>query len=196
MTIQIPEGFSNGHLRFSLSGDSQEMSTAVGFESLASASALVEAETFLATFKATSLGGAPAICSDYTFIGVRVERQTATGTIVTEANDVTTGTGGQACLPSNCSMLVDKVTGAGGRKFRGRMFFPPIYFDEAIVDHNGYVASGTVSILQDSFDDWLDNMITAEIAPFLLHSSSADAPTFLNGFRVQQQIATQRERMR
>lgn len=196
MTIHIPDGFSNGHLRFTLGGDPQEMTTAIGFSSAPGTTPEEEAELFRAAFSLTSLSSAGAICAAYTYAGVRVERQTSTGTIVTEENVGTAGTGSGNCLPSNCALLVDKVTSSGGRAFRGRMFFPPIYVAEDIVDHNGYINAGTVTTLQTTFNTWRAAMVSDGIPPVLFHSNEALTPTLITSLHFQPQIATQRERMR
>lgn len=196
VTINIPDGFSNGHIRFSLAGDTDEMTTAIGFSSAPGTTPEEEAVIFADSFADTTLASAGAICALYTYKGVRVERMTTTGSVVTEIDVTVVGTGSGTCLPSNCALLVDKVTASGGRAYRGRMFFPPIYASEDLVDHNGFINPTTAAVLQTTMTSFRTAMVTNGIPPVLFHSNVALTPTLITSLRMQSQIATQRERMR
>lgn len=196
MTIHIPSGYSNGHFRFVLAGDPQEMTTSIGFSSAPGETPEDEAAIFRAAMSASTLLNAGSILVDYTYTGVRVERMTDTGLIVSEINTPIVGTQAGGCLPNNCSFLMDKVTNSGGREFRGRMFWPPMFVNEANVDKNGFISSVSAASLTTSAQTWRAGMVSNGIPPVLFHSNPALTPTLITSFRFQQQIATQRERMR
>lgn len=196
MTIVIPEGFSNGHIRYSLSSDPEEMTTAIGFSSAPGTSGEEEAFLLINSLSDAGLIDPAVFMSVYTFLGVRVERQTETGTLVTEVDEPVVGTMAGAPLPNNCAHLIDKVTNAGGRAFRGRMFWPPCFVAETGIDHQGNMAVGSQNDLTLVFEAWRDAMVTNSIPAVLFHSNPALTPTLITSLRMQQQIATQRERMR
>lgn len=196
MTIHIPAGFSNGHIIYSLSSDPEEMTTAIGFSSAPGTTPEEEADIFAASLSTGGIVLAAVMCNQYTYKGVRVERMTSTGMLVTDAVRSTVGTMAGGCLPSNCAHLVDKITGNGGRQFRGRMFFPPLFVVETAIDHMGNMAASSAGDLTSTFEMWRLAMVAGGIPPVLFHSNPALTPTLITGFRFQQQIATQRERMR
>jgi len=112
------------------------------------------------------------------------------------------GTGGTGVLPSNCAILVSKNTDFGGRKYRGRMYWPSIVA-EGSVDQNGVVGSSTVTALQGHFDDvFADFDAVSGASAALLHDKVTagvldDTPgTLLSSFTVKNKIATQRRRLR
>lgn len=196
MSIVIPDGFSNGHIRWVLSSDPQEMTTAIAFSSAPGTTPAEEAEIFNGAVSTGGLVTPSAVCDVYTYVGVRVERQTISGTIVSEVSQVIPGSMAGGCLPNNCAHLVDKLTNFGGRKQRGRMYFPPMYVLEGGIDHQGNMSTGSAADLTAAMELFRLAMVSAGIPPVLLHSSPADTPTLITGLRMQQQIATQRERMR
>lgn len=108
-----------------------------------------------------------------------------------------TGSYAQPALPPNVSVLVRKFTAVGGRKGRGRMFFPA--FVEGQVTEGGVIAPAEMTPLQTRFAAFRTGMRTAGIPPFLLHSGTggfADLPNEITGFTVENKVATQRRRLR
>lgn len=110
------------------------------------------------------------------------------------------GTGGSGKqLPQNCAVLVRKGTGKGGRKNRGRFFWPSIPASE--VDNNGLITPSTRTAIQTSMDDLLalydaggNDFFSAGMR--LLHATEADPPTEIVSLDVDARIATQRRRLR
>lgn len=99
------------------------------------------------------------------------------------------GAGGGAAV----SVLMSKLTGLGGRRGRGRAFWPGV--PEAQVDQGGLLASGTVATWLSELEDFYDKVLTELITPVLLHSD-AGAPTPQTGIAVSGVVATQRRRQR
>lgn len=104
--------------------------------------------------------------------------------------------------PPQVAVLVKKNTSLGGRRGRGRLFWPSI--DEAAVGANGVIPQATVTAYQTKFNDLFaafelaTNTFNAD-GLFVLHSeglSAAPPPTRMTGFAVQSLVATQRRRVR
>lgn len=196
MTTIIPVGFSNLHIRWRLSSDPQEMSSAIGFSSGPGRTVEQDAADLSNAMLTSGLSAAANFLSVYTFTGVTVERQTSTGILVASTESATVGTMAGSPLPNNCAHLIDKITNFGGRKQRGRMFWVPCYEPETGIDHQGNMATARQAIIDARFDTYLSSMAALDLDAVLLHSSPADTPTPIVALRLQQQIATQRERMR
>ena len=122
------------------------------------------------------------------------------------APDHIVGTHGGGTSPSNCSLLIKKLTQRGGRRGRGRMFFPAAYCFEAAVDNNGMLLDAQRSQYQTSMSAFLEECQTGGSAGieglFLAHTvpDGGDPdefmPTHIESLIVAPQIATQRRRMR
>lgn len=107
------------------------------------------------------------------------------------------GTASGPCVPPNTSVLIGKATDFGGRRGRGRMYFPCVA--EANVEDNGNLASGFMTATQTRFGDFFTELRSVSLSPYLLHSegnSSIPAPYELTGFVVASKVATQRRRLR
>jgi hypothetical protein len=63
------------------------------------------------------------------------------------------GTAAVSSLPPNCAQLVRKLTGLGGRKNRGR-FYWPWFLNEGSVDEAGSVDAAWTTGTQTAFDAW------------------------------------------
>jgi hypothetical protein len=102
------------------------------------------------------------------------------------------GVGGD-CDPPNTAFLIKKVTAIGGRRGRGRLFYPGVF--SANTSNGGLIDGGTLSAIQADWDDWQAGAVSASIPPVLLHADSTP-PTPILSFDVQQKVATQRRRLR
>ena len=100
-----------------------------------------------------------------------------------------------AGAPPNCAYLISKRTSLGGRHGRGRIFMPGV--DEGNVDPNGFLEPGELTQKQGLADSWFEEPGMFGFFPMvLLHTGSTPAPTIVSALSVQQQIATQRQRLR
>jgi hypothetical protein len=120
-------------------------------------------------------------------------------TIAESQNTVRPGERDMSSLPANCSVLVKKVTGVGGRKNRGRNFFPFV-IAEGDVTEVGVVGAARLANLQNAADIWLDQLDTGGVGGlatpmYILHSGN-EIPTPVSNLVVDPIIATQRRRLR
>lgn len=198
MGIIIPEGYSNCSFIFTCLGSVKEKVTSLGVISLdlVQPTAADIADQMQAIWSASGRPFAAAsMTNDYTFKGCSVT-QTVDGfpVVGTELVDVV-GTVNSDSPPSNTAVIVKKVTAAGGRKNRGRMFVPPAGLGEASIDSSGFYGSGTQAAFQALYTTAIVAMVAADLAPFLFHSDATD-PTPITALSVESQVATQRRRMR
>jgi len=93
------------------------------------------------------------------------------------------------------SALVQKQTSIGGRKGRGRLFWPCV--PEGNVAVGGALTGTLQANLQSMFDDVLTDMAAADFPLMLLHSEGVpQSPYEITALSVQNQTATQRRRNR
>jgi hypothetical protein len=135
--------------------------------------------------------------NDWFIDGVSVAKGTSTGDIVGQALQTLQGTVVDSCVPSNCALIVKKNTALGGRRYRGRMFVPPVILNEGAVDAAGNILSSPLALIQANFDQWHAALIAADWGPCLMHQGAgAPAPTLITSFTCDSLIGTQRRRMR
>jgi hypothetical protein len=105
------------------------------------------------------------------------------------------GTGSSGDVNPNMAMLIKKVTNEGGRKGRGRMYWPVA---EDQVGQAGVLKTSPdqVAAMNGALADWQDDLTTADLPPVLLHNDEDDPPTVITLFSTQAITATQRRRLR
>jgi hypothetical protein len=179
--------------------------------SCAIAFAITEGHTFDAT-DASDLADAWTVAGSwtlanqdptYTYLGVKCEVGNDGPPLIFEAVRAGVGTHSTVGrMPNNCALVVKKTTGFGGQRFRGRMYMPPFGVGEDNVNNLGVIDSSVITGLRTLFDLWRLAMIaTAGVGnPVLLHANSdlsdTPEPTVITTFLLEQQIGTQRRRMR
>ena len=136
------------------------------------------------------------MCDTWRFMRVHVTKMLESGPVVGEYGTPVTGTASTQPLTVNTAVLINKTTGLGGRRNRGRMFVPPVKPQEAGVDGTGLISSIELSTLQGLWDSFYGQMITTGYTPQLFHQTAPFTPTPVTGFVVQPMVATQRRRMR
>jgi hypothetical protein len=192
--LVIPSGYMNMHFLFSLTGDAEVMSFAIGGQV-----GLVDFDPQAASdecYVAFSGGyGAGNWYDQWTFVGTRIEQ--AAGAVA-ETIIPLPGTGGTlGTVVQNTSCLVKKLTGEAGRKFRGRCYFPPISLADVDVNNVGMIDPTVLSTVQSNWDGFIGALETAEdINALVLLHSDATTPTEISSFQVEAQVATQRRRLR
>lgn len=118
------------------------------------------------------------------------------GTLFTAFNTTAViGTKTGAGSPINTSVLVKKVVAPAGRKFRGRMMLPPLYFIEADITQAGQVDPTPLATYQAAWQ-LTYNSLALDYQPVLLHSDGFTTPTTLTGLQVLPRIGTIGKRMR
>lgn len=196
MGVEIPEGFGIFSVKMACQGDPEPMVTTCGY----SPTGLSPAETALLVWDAgvdASLLSPTANSSSWTQLGVAVTFNDGGNMVLAENPRNSQGSGiGAVTVPPNCAILVKKVTDTGGRKHRGRFFWPPSFLDAGDVTPAGYLESAAVTNHGEKFDQFLAALILGGVQPVVLHSSLLDAPTEITSFQMQTQLATQRKRLR
>lgn len=94
----------------------------------------------------------------------------------------------------NVALLVKKNTLLGGRKGRGRFYWPIL--GEVNIDNGGYIVDGFRQEMQDAFDSFLQALADPQHGMFLLHNDVGVAPSRVTKLSVDGLIATQRRRLR
>lgn len=104
------------------------------------------------------------------------------------------GTQGPNSAPPNVALLIEKVTGAGGRSGRGRMFWPGV--PEGVVDTGGLIAGASLTQFQNACTAFLAAVQADGHELILLHSTPGPLPIVINALNVDPVVATQRDRLR
>lgn len=120
------------------------------------------------------------------------------------ADDVTfelpTNTPGSStgeALPPNNAILLQKRTGLGGRRGRGRSYLPGAV--DSGVNEDGTLDGGYQNGVQANIADCISGMAAVGadgFTPVLLHQTAPFAPTDILTWLCQPKIATQRTRLR
>jgi hypothetical protein len=109
------------------------------------------------------------------------------------------GNSGLATVPQNTAWLVKKISGLGGRRNRGRMYFPGV--SESVVDNKGELTSGQITALNTLVGSLKVGGSVHTAFGFLgqmqiLHETGSQTPTEVTDLVVQKVVATQRRRLR
>lgn len=192
--MPIPEQYTEVFYGIQLSSDTELMGVTMAWATGAGAPTEEEClghyNRFVLLFK-------PMYPNLFTFPTARFATGTAGGDFTQEVapDPVASGTGAASVLPNNCAVLVAKITAAGGRRNRGRLFFPSPA--ESSVSENGTLTTGSRNLWQGAVDDWIaDEQTIGWGTPALLHQSGPASPTTVTNLIVRPRIATQRRRMR
>lgn len=105
------------------------------------------------------------------------------------------GTDLAARTPPNVAVLLRKVTGLGGRKNRGRMYWPSVA--ESSIDDTGTLVGSTITAFNDLWEEWKDLWeATGGLGEQVILHQTETAPTPITGYACQSLAATQRRRLR
>lgn len=187
MALIIPPGYMQVSYRWQALGDANPYISTIGVDHDGAP------QTVLNTIVTSYIGLWPAgdTFTQFTFLGCIAQVGQDGGPPVTiEANAAVVGTFSGAPLPSNCAILIRKSTALGGRRGRGRMYWPSVIFSEANADHNGMLAAGVISAYNTKLNTH------RSVANFVLLHHDATIPTPITALTCQPQLATQRRRMR
>ena len=203
MPLDIGTDMGVAKLKWRANGDSQEMISTIGFQKIGTGSAQ---DTAVEISNAWHLNwGDASLASVWTFGGCDVAIGAPGGAEVGEYNVALQGSGNWSPLPTNCALLVTKITAQAGKGGRGRMFLPAGYLDEDMIDQNGFLSGPTLAgagVKMNGFFEFAGSGTSDNVGAWLLFhnteaanvgGSLADPITSLS---VQAQIATQRQRMR
>lgn len=199
MSVVVPFGEHQCALRWSLSGDPDEMICTLGMQSdgVTPHSAQEAAEAvYNAAIAAGSIAGPGAMIAPWTFVGVTAYQASLEGTVVYEMTlPVSFTAGSQLSLPQNCAALVRKKTLASGRRNVGRMFLPAGYLNETSVTPAGVIADADYASLGNRLGVFYGQLVLEDLHPVLFHSDG-EPSTEISAFVLDRVIATQRRRLR
>lgn len=152
--------------------------------------------------------------ADVTFVSVDVKLgPNSTGAIGSFTGAGIVGATGSTSLSPGTTLLMEKATAFGGRRGRGRMFWPGVY--DGWVDDTGALTSGVASTINTACASMLSDLTAAGVPMALLHTPSytweivggqprrvyADpgtvpVPFLVSGLTADARVATQRRRLR
>jgi len=201
MGVVIPLGFGLATLPFRNTLDPEEMVCTIGFQDDPTASPNTMAVRVFGPLTSQNFMQASSGSVNYSYGPGRVTIMRTLGPV--EGVDTVSRTftnAGLLALPNNCAILAQKRTARGGRRGRGRMFFPPFFIGEGSVTSAGGVTTSLIDQWNLELENWRAGAATNVAPLYLLHDAPEigppippDAVTSLVG---QYQIATQRKRMR
>lgn len=194
--MEIPEGFANVRHVFSLVGRPKQMGWSHGIQCGVGQTAADVAPILTTAFTESFIPSTGAILAGWTYVGVEVTKTFAGNPDKHTRVINTVGSGGANGLVVNCALLVNKNTGVGGRKNRGRAFVPPFNIPEASVDQAGFLLAGDLVNQAAGYAAYRGKLEAEDLFLFVFHSSPADPATLITSLTVSPQVATQRRRLR
>lgn len=124
-------------------------------------------------------------------VGYQTSYESALSTVGTETDEVPA---------AGSTVVVRKRTARAGKRYRGRLSWPPFMVLESNVDSGGRMNSGEVADLQTKFTAALNAMTTASLPMVLIHTrftvDEEPIPTIVDALEVQPVMGFQRKRQR
>lgn len=195
MSARIPPGFAEAWMRFNTPGDAENMYISQGVELAAGAAASVgTADAILASMNSCFDG---LISSAYSLGPGHVIFGNDGGDIRVDGTaSPENGTQAATAYPPNVAILVRKNTNAGGRRGRGRLYFPGA--PESSAGSDGQLDSTYRSTCQTALNALLVELEDGAPtdAAVVFHDTAPFTPTTITSYEVQQYVATQRRRLR
>lgn len=186
----IPVGFAQINWRFVGSSMPNGAEVTLGCNPDPS---LSPAETAEAAHGAVAVEVMPIVSSEVVLLDTLVKfGPNATGPSAV-AGEAVAGSAAATTVAPQVAVLVRKVTLAGGRESRGRMYWPGAI--DSQIGGDGALDSTAVTNWAGAMDALLTALETALIFPVILHNS-VNAPTTIVDFNLDARVATQRRRNR
>jgi hypothetical protein len=203
MTVVIPPGFAQIAVELTHDLDPEPWYVTFGLDV---SDAIAAGDDFPGKIESAFIAHLQARMSNAVVLtGVNyVVGQDAADNLTGEANYSVRGTSAASMLPQNCACLVSKNTGVGGRKNRGRNYWPGL-LQETSVNAVGVIDAAQVTVLQTAMTGFYDQVREAGTSPVLsatptviLHNNVGvvPLPTAFTSVTVKAKIATQRRRLR
>jgi hypothetical protein len=196
----IPQSFGRLAHKFKLTGDNEPMFVTCGWGADAAIADLSQvARGFHDAMKVVhAQRGSSAYTLQETTVYFRASADPSPQ-VATHAFAVAGGNAGDA-FPSNTAFLLKKITGKGGRRHQGRMFYPGV--NEGNVDSLGQVGGTIVASFNTLLAQYVIDCETVAgvLGLFILHSQPnnllIDDPTRITAIQCDGRVATQRQRLR
>jgi len=194
--MAIPAGFGVWSATWAVVGTARNVTTTVGFHV---APGDVNAAPSNAAFRANTIAAGKiwgaALMPNYYSLTETKSLCNIGGFLFTDSNfGANVGSSGNQPCPINSALLVNKVTGIAGRKFRGR-FFAPLNMSENDVDQVGLITPAILATHQARWDTFALAMTTAVYPLYILHTDGS-APTLVTSLVLSQRVGTIGRRMR
>lgn len=126
-------------------------------------------------------------------IGTGVEGENLGGLAATSSS----GNQDFASVPPNVAVLVRKSTARGGRRGRGRFYFP-WFVAEGNVNEGGFLSGPAIAATDNVMVEWLNEQDDADLQMVILHNSEgpgSTTPDRITALTTQVQVATQQRRL-
>lgn len=202
MAIVVPEGFAQVTLNWQHSETDKQWSTVLASD-VGIATAADVAETYELAWSVELM---QATDTSLVLASVLVRMGPSVGPDPGLTVEVPVGTAGTSAMtgaPSNCTVLVRKLSVFGGRANRGRNYWPGMISD-GNVDEVGRLEGSHVTYLQTRMTEFFGalgsgNGATTAVAPaVILHdeTSPSQDPRLVSAVQVDPVIGTQRRRVR
>jgi len=199
MGVLVPVGEGQARIRWKVVGQPRLMETTLGIRDLEdepfSGSPDILAEQVGDSLIDATIGVATQISNQFTLVGVEVMIMTADGPLTGEYPMNIVGTATFQPPPINTAWIWRKNTATGGRRNRGRMYWPCARLGETAIDAAGTITPANVSAEQDDANAFRLALGGNGLKPVLQHSDGGPS-TVVTSFAVENIVATQRRRMR
>lgn len=201
MPLNIPNGFGEATLKFSLAGNPRPKFVTMGIGNRVGGELVLADDVYAAATAAGSILDAEnELFVGWTFDGVIATQYLPSGPVVSEHLEPVVGEATGQTLPPNVAVLVQKRTAEGGRRNRGRMYLPPYGFSEGVIDQAGAIDSTELAGLQAKLDAFLVALEANDAPMVILHWSEVPdsdlVPTTVTSLQAVSTVATQRRRLR
>lgn len=193
--MEIPEGTGLASYFFDLDNDAGDLVVTCGHSHAVNneAGAVDFANDLQAAWVAEIL---PIQSSDLTFTKVSVLARAAGAGIMYSAESTgAAAVGGAAfgALPGMMAVVVKKLTGRAGRKYRGRMFVPGLASDND-VPNSTLLTEGRKVEVDAAFEDWRTTLEALAHDALLLHTDPLVPPDLIVSFSASRPIGALRRR--
>lgn len=196
MGVRVPANFTELIFRMKVDGDSEEMLCTIGvgedFTGFGQAQANDCAATWVTMMK--------IVTPEVLYVGMTARVGPDGQGLTFEAPRNDRGTYAGNALPPNCAALVQKRTGLGGRRNRGRLYLPGI--PEAAVGPAGLLIGTYPAGASAEVQGWFTALaaVGGISEPYLFHTTdpltAGIPPTIITSVTLAPKIATQRRRLR
>lgn len=115
--------------------------------------------------------------------------------LVGVADNGATGSSSRSSTAPALALMATKNTGLGGRRNRGRVYFPWAVSDDSVAE-NGAVSEGTLTAWNGSLEEFWDLLDQSTLFDglYVLHGPGLGAPTEVTGLQANPTIRTQKQR--
>jgi len=189
----IPDDHGEAVLRFDYTGGpSNPLNVVLGYNWTPANSPLFDAEAFLLHGR-NLIQTASAFANNIALLEAHIFRNPGGQTAAAFGNFV--GAAGEVALPPQVAILVRKNTARGGRRGRGRIYWPGMTVSGYV--EGGVMTSGAQGLFQGAFETFRTALAADGCILVVLHDVAAGGPPdVVTGLSVQATLATQRRRIR